>query len=53
MSSAELLCLIEDKREQLNRMGENESLINPDVVQLSQFIDLLLNLYHQAQTRTA
>ena len=51
MSSVEILCLIEDKREQLNRMGKNKSLIDPEVVQLSQFIDSLLNMYHYALSR--
>ncbi|WP_088188055.1 aspartyl-phosphate phosphatase Spo0E family protein [Desulfosporosinus sp. FKA] len=46
MSLDELLYLIEEMREKLNRIAVQRSLIDPEVIKLSQIIDSLLNLYH-------
>ena len=45
MSPGEILDLIENLRERLNTLAQSKSLIDPEVVQLSQLLDSLLNLY--------
>lgn len=49
MSSVEILYLIENLREKLNIITQNKSLIDPEVVQLSQSLDTFLNLYHNTE----
>ncbi|WP_088186680.1 aspartyl-phosphate phosphatase Spo0E family protein [Desulfosporosinus sp. FKA] len=46
MSAVELLKSIEIVREKLNTLGSNKSLVDPEVIQLSQRLDLLLNIYY-------
>lgn len=51
MSSVEILYLIEKLREKLNIRAQNKSLIDPEIVQLSQLLDSFLNLYHNNLSR--
>lgn len=51
MNPVEILYFIENLREQLNTLAQNRSLVDPEVVQLSQLLDSLLNLYHKSLCR--
>ncbi|AFM40287.1 Spo0E like sporulation regulatory protein [Desulfosporosinus acidiphilus SJ4] len=46
MSAVEILNSIEILRGKLNTLGSIKSLVDPEVVQLSQRLDLLLNVYY-------
>ncbi|WP_088187162.1 aspartyl-phosphate phosphatase Spo0E family protein [Desulfosporosinus sp. FKA] len=46
MSAVEILKSIEILRGKLNTLGSNKPLVDPEVVQLSQRLDLLLNVYY-------
>lgn len=45
-----LLTQIDEQRNQLYILVHNRSLVDPDVVQMSQKLDQLLNLYHTLMT---
>lgn len=47
MNPREILILIEFLREQLISFTQNKSLVDPEVVQLSQMLDIYLNLYYK------
>jgi hypothetical protein len=46
LSLTELIRSIENLREQLNLLALNRTLVDPDVVDLSQRLDALLNIYN-------
>ncbi|AFM41672.1 Spo0E like sporulation regulatory protein [Desulfosporosinus acidiphilus SJ4] len=51
MSLIEILKLIEIVREKLNILGLNKPLSDPDVIQLSQRLDSLINMYNDLNIR--
>lgn len=51
MSSVKILYLIENLRQKLNTIARNKSLIDPEVVHLSQLLDSCLNLYSKMVIR--
>lgn len=53
MSSQEILNIIEVLRKQLVSLAQNRSLLDPEVVQLSQRLDECLNIYYYAQYQNA
>ena len=46
MSEEDLLQRIEELRKKLNAFALGKSLIDPEVISLSQLLDCLLNQYH-------
>jgi hypothetical protein len=50
MSSNEILYVIEEMRGKLNCLVDQETFVDPEVIELSQLVDSLLNLYHYAQS---
>jgi hypothetical protein len=46
MSPVEILELIEILRKRLNTLGLCKPLVDPEVIQLSQWLDSLLNVYY-------
>lgn len=48
---ARLLKYIEETRKELNHLGMCKSLTDPEVINLSQRLDLLLNEYHRLYFR--
>lgn len=51
MSPMEMLKIIEILRKQLVSLAQNKSLVDPEVVQLSQMLDKCLNMYYNAQSQ--
>jgi hypothetical protein len=51
MSPDEVLRLIENLRSELIRLAQHKSLIDPEVVKLSQLLDSYLTLYHHIMTQ--
>ncbi|MGC7870671.1 aspartyl-phosphate phosphatase Spo0E family protein [Desulfosporosinus sp. FKB] len=46
MSRVEILQMIETLREHLNVLGLKKPLVDPEVIQVSQRLDSLLNIYN-------